>query len=350
MQPNDSLNDNVLRLGDKPLILLGAGASVEAGIPATVEATRVIVSRIGEATRHGKIAQALHFVCGALVAYDSADGADPYAGLDVERVIAAVELLAERRGLAVSPFVSAWHPAVDAWDRPVARDGFFDNNLRNAIMERRGSSKALIANLIDARVGVGPGETYRELQQRMIDELRTIVGNPHDVEYLQPLVRAARSRGGLWVATLNYDLAIEAACALEGANVYTGIDDWLDERAWKWGAPADVKLLKLHGSIDWRWDKMEGEKGHMPMPVVVRTDEPVEDERPPVVLFGQRGKLREEGPFLSLLAEFELALSEASRLIAIGYSFRDPHINTVITRWTRGDKATNHRSRRSRFP
>jgi hypothetical protein len=68
MQANDSLNNRVLRLGDKPLVLLGAGASVDAGIPETFDATREIVSRIGEATRDGKLAQALNFVCGALVA------------------------------------------------------------------------------------------------------------------------------------------------------------------------------------------------------------------------------------------------------------------------------------------
>jgi hypothetical protein len=129
------------------------------------------------------------------------------------------------------------------------------------------------------------------------------------------------------------------ACAREGAGVHTGIDDWINARVWKWETSANVKLLKLHGSIDWRWDEPATGDGHMPMQQVVRTGEPVEDERQPVVLFGQRNKLREEGPFLSLLAEFERALNKASRLIAIGYSFHDAHINTVITRWTRGDKA-----------
>ena len=59
----------------------------------------------------------------------------------------------------------------------------------------------------------------------------------------------------------------------------------------------------------------------------------------PAVIFGQRGKLRAEGPFLSLLAEFERQLSNAGRLVVIGYSFRDDHVNEIIRRWTADDIA-----------
>jgi hypothetical protein len=327
----------VIELGPRPLILLGAGASVEAGIPATVEMTKEIVARIGQSSHHTQMAQALNFVCGALVAYDSAEGASPYAGLDVERVIAAVELLAERRTLEVSPFVSSWHPAVDVWDRQPS-PSFFDSNFQKSLLGNIGPSlQQLIEQLIDARTGIGSGETYSALQRRMIDELCGIVTDPKDLGYLRPLANAARAHPGLWVATLNYDLTVERACQMYDASVYTGIQDWIANRAWNWTTAADLKLLKLHGSIDWRWSQDKDQPGHLPIATVTHTDEVGTDQGPPVVLFGQRGKLREEGPFLSLLAEFEMALTEVSRLIVIGYSFRDPHINTVIRRWTRGD-------------
>jgi hypothetical protein len=57
-----------------------------------------------------------------------------------------------------------------------------------------------------------------------------------------------------------------------------------------------------------------------------------------VLVFGSRNKLRPDGPFLSLLSEFEDQLSKSDRLIVVGYSFRDEHINEVIRRWTRDDK------------
>jgi hypothetical protein len=43
------------------------------------------------------------------------------------------------------------------------------------------------------------------------------------------------------------------------------------------------------------------------------------------------------GPFLSLLLEFERLLESATRLIIIGYSFRDDHVNEVIRRWLADD-------------
>lgn len=61
--------------------------------------------------------------------------------LDVERVFAAVELLAERLELEVTPFVSSWLAAVDSWDQAQPHGmAFFDKNLQRAILEGRGRS------------------------------------------------------------------------------------------------------------------------------------------------------------------------------------------------------------------
>ena len=66
----------------------------EAGRPTTRNATKRLVERIDAGGfASDKPSSALHFVCGALTAYDSAEGKSPFAGLDVERVFAAVELL-----------------------------------------------------------------------------------------------------------------------------------------------------------------------------------------------------------------------------------------------------------------
>src|SRR3954453_19164356 len=95
------------------VLLLGAGASQEAGVPTTYEMTERLVTRVAEVARHrSRISEALHFVCGVLLADEGARGESPFAGLDVERVFAAVELLAERESLEAGPFVAAWHPGV----------------------------------------------------------------------------------------------------------------------------------------------------------------------------------------------------------------------------------------------
>jgi hypothetical protein len=144
-------------------VLLGAGASKEAGVPTTFEVTEKLVERINSAHAGSPTAKALHFVCGALLAHDAADGANPFATLDVERVFAAVELLGERATLEVTPFVAAWHRAVDALDAPsTAATGNFNRRFRRALGEpdsMHGVEKAII-ELIDARTGSGAaGET-----------------------------------------------------------------------------------------------------------------------------------------------------------------------------------------------
>jgi NAD-dependent SIR2 family protein deacetylase len=330
-------------LSSGSVVLLGAGASKEAGVPTTFEMTRHLVERIAAYPRDRTFASALHFICGALIAYDGAEGASPFESLDVERVFAAVELLAERRTLEVTPFVAAWHPAVDAWDQGPARaPSSFDKSLARALDRDRPNRDAerLVTQLIESVTKTsGTGETYRRLAHRMVKELRQLVATaPTDIGYLIPLVAQGVEPGGLTIATLNYDLAIEGAGALAHVPLATGIEQWVGEGQWNW--PADgVRLLKLHGSINWVWASTEYVEGHFPRNVVAVTESALDEGRDPVVVFGQRGKLRAEGPFLSLLAEFETQLASAKQLIVIGYSFRDDHINDLIRRWAAEDLA-----------
>jgi hypothetical protein len=301
----------------------------------TIGMTEQLVKRIA-ARAHGQGASALHFVCGALMLYDAARGASPYDGLDVERVFAAVELLAERHELEVSPFVSSWHPAVDAWDE-TSREvpAFWDQDFARALARGGSFSNAgkVVADLVNKVTGGRPtGEVYRGLASQMLNELKQMLSKTEkQTAYLQPLARIAERRGNLNVATLNYDLSVEQAADAAAAACTTGIEGWVETGRWSW-PDGGLRLLKLHGSIDWAWESMR-EEGHLTREVVRVVADPVDDRGQPVVVFGQRGKLRARGPFLSLLAEFETALAEAEQLVVIGYSFRDDHVNELIRRW-----------------
>lgn len=88
-----------MALNKDSVVLLGAGASAEAGIPTTFAMTQRLVESINKRVQIQPLLSTLHFVCGALLAYDAASGKNPFTGLDVERVFAAVELLAERNVL-----------------------------------------------------------------------------------------------------------------------------------------------------------------------------------------------------------------------------------------------------------
>lgn len=336
------LSVSAMPLPPATVILLGAGASDEAGVPMSVPMTTRLVNRIGADRQSHVLASALHFVCGAILAYDAAEGEDPLGGPpDVERVFAAIRLLEERRDLEVTPFVASWHPAVDAWDRDTAHvaPANFDQQLQDALLSGNpafGNAQALILALIQAQSQpTQVGRTYRRLADRMLAALQAAVATtPKKVGYLRPLVRQARHLGQLTIATLNYDLSIEQAATAEEIPVETGIEHWISTGRWSW--PNDgIRLLKLHGSINWFFAGTHT-AGHLPRNVVEVTAHP-EPGRRPALLFGQRGKLQAEGPFLGLLAEFENALSSAQQLVVIGYSFRDDHVNDVVTRWSAED-------------
>jgi hypothetical protein len=147
-------------------------------------------------------------------------------------------------------------------------------------------------------------------------------------------VREAHRLGKLAIATLNYDLSIEQAAQADDVPVETGIDYWIKTGRWSW-PDEGIRLLKLHGSINWFFAEQKA-PGHLPRDVVEVTEQS-RDPRRPALLFGQRGKLQAEGPFLGLLAQFESELASAHQLVVIGYSFRDNHVNDVIRRWTAED-------------
>lgn len=173
----------------------------------------------------------------------------------------------------------------------------------------------------------------------MLARLRELVATtPKDVSYLTPLAEAGRSNG-LTIATLNYDLSIEQSAEAMGVPFATGVEGWLRTGRWIW-PPDGIRLLKLHGSIDWIWAETQDRPGHLPQREIFLEHELEEShDWQPALVFGQRGKLRADGPFLSLLGELETLMSEARRLVIIGYSFRDDHVNEIIQRWSAEDIA-----------
>jgi SIR2-like domain len=320
------------------VVLLGAGASSDAGVPTSRTMTQEIVKTIASSRVHAHTAAALNYVCAALMAYDAQEGANPFDGIDVERVFAALQLLQERQhDLEISPFVASWQPAVDGLDPPQRGSlGVFDKGLKEALDRRFPASRGegLIRELIRTETRGGSGATYAALADLMLRELRRQIQiKEKSVGYLVPLVEHGRRPQGLTIATLNYDRTIELACETAGVRCSTGIERWIKGKGWAWPRKG-VRLLKLHGSIDWAWEQ-ERRPLALPQNKIVVTDD---QDKPPALIFGRRAKLQAKGPFLALLAEFERRLGRSSQLVVIGYSFRDDHVNEVLRRWTGDDQ------------
>ena len=327
------------------VVLLGAGASADAGLPTTAEMTREILRRFEDERRGwGGVTPALNFVVAAMSFHDAATtGSSPVESVDVERVISAVEMLAERDELEVAPFVQSWHPAVSSVGAPRPNfPAFFGGDFLSAIEAKSERSvETLLRTAILSQSAATNTDVYsnllRELVRALVDVLR--IEDPERTRYLAPLFDLASAQGGLAVATLNYDLSVETCGELLSHPVRTHIEEWIGKGHIAAAfPPSGVHLFKLHGSINWVAKRGQNQQGTMPEPRIEPTDN-LDFHDMPAVIFGQRGKLRTDGPYLDLLASFIDALHDAEHLLVIGYSFRDDHVNEVLRKWINVDPA-----------
>jgi SIR2-like domain len=82
----------------------------------------------------------------------------------------------------------------------------------------------------------------------------------------------------------------------------------------------DIYLYKLHGSIDWYRDKDQGN-------ILKLSAAP---HASPDLIFGTDYKMQYIDPYLFYAYEFRRYSLESRVILAIGYSFRDDHINGII--------------------
>lgn len=322
------------------MVLLGAGASADAGIPTSFKMTRRMVETIHERYPHENPARLLNYVCGRLIAHDTSDGKDPFAGIDVERLLAAIRLLGRRSELEIAPFVASWDPGVGAFAR---QDDPFDrptDRFLKALWDRHpfpGRIGDELRAVIRSELKEESPHAYWALFQTLVDTLKQLLKFDEDrVEYLKPLIELARLQDGLTVITLNYDRTVEALAARHGMAYSTGFESW--EQSTSLSFSGDLHLLKVHGSVDWRemphWSRgQRHETGSFPRNTYTLARNPYSDPGLPFVIFGAGEKLRADGPFLDLFMEAKQRLALCDELVVVGYSFRDTHINHLIAEW-----------------
>lgn len=376
------------------IILLGAGASIEAGVPGAFEMTRRIVDLFEK--KHVEHCRILKFAVGGLLFQQGTLGNNPFNGVNVEDLFNAIQSLVNRHNSEFAPFVSSWHPSLGQLERfnskrisgSELQKGLYQKlskDLQRSLNDTSNSIDEAFDNYINdvimgRRSGRGPGKLIYNMFKDLFKQLANtplsgsrfaydlehmIYGNENDdagwllgeslelmislladlvwieeldkVSYLKPLLSIpADSRRT--IASLNYDNAIELASTDLGITVDTGIRSWSKTGEFQ-TSENGVSLLKLHGSIDWSL------KSNEPTPAKPLPNEEIEQVSSeeikcpgfyPAVIFGQRNKLTAQGPFLELLRAFRTALTNADRLTIIGYSFRDEHINEIIKQWFNG--------------
>lgn len=332
-------------------VLLGAGASVDAGLPTSVAMTDAILARIEDSAQR-RLLQFVHHTLAAHLAQQPPASAwdlpPPTVSVDIERLFASVELLIDRSNQPWSPFVAAWHSGLESFAQPRGGSTFFArNDLAQALGQiatpgrtdrvAEGIEK-FVHQAISAARGGDVTDLLSQTRQAMLRSLFDVlhINAPSKAEYLRPLIDLAREQGTLAIATLNYDRSVENAAEAAGEPCDTGIETWLARGSLAW-PDRGLRLLKLHGSIDWVFERVRA-TGELPIQRIrtVATADEKQRYDAPAVVFGEAGKLRSEGPYLELLLAWSSQLQEADSLLVVGYSFRDPHVNELIARWFNG--------------
>jgi len=285
-------------------------------------------------------------------------GGSPYDSIDIEQVVSTVQMLANRHDsdvMPLSPFISSWDRIIDDVDRLFSEDYVYNSAYRSIMAgvyqaidgkrpdyndpdpsrdEFRKEWRKIIEDGRSLAQGGVFQTSYRTMVDFLVQRLKPRAGI--DLDYLKPLLTL--SHDSLSIYTLNYDTIIEQLCVEQSREVSVGIqgDGRLALQEHINFPESGVRLVKLHGSIDWWWVRYRRAFG---LPQVRRlVDGTLSDEwrmttMDPALIFGQGNKLTVEGPFLELLDFFSRDLEKHDQLIIVGYSFRDPHINHYLFPW-----------------
>lgn len=326
---------------DRTTVLLGAGASVEAGLPTSTKLTEKIAGFIGDRRWTGlDTTTAFHVAVGAMIAHDTGRGHKAYEGIDVERLFAAIRMLADRDSLEIAPFVASWNANLDTLGSVRGLPSFWGSDFRKEISDSRFGNSGLERTFREGVTALAGSRdlrsTFTNLQDEMIAALNQILTvDPARTSYLAPLL--SKTDEQLQIATLNYDLSVELVADRAQVSYDTGIRQWRGGYQWKWRPGVDLRLLKLHGSLGWYFGNDE-QPGKLRSDIVRIAEDLTEDQISQyrdrlALVFGQGAKLRSNGPFLAMLLEFDKFLERTDQLVVVGYSFRDDHINAAIRRW-----------------
>lgn len=315
-------------------VLLGAGASCDAGIPMSLQMTSMLIDGL-----KGGDQQLIQFVYGGLLMQKAASlTAYPHRSakvrIDVEDLFNAAEALGRRHGMDASPFVASWHPLLEQIGRAQPNPNALAQEFANALTGKFGGSPTRFAQaILDMTATRDEERRFTSLTNSMTESLEEFlkISDPTVVDYMRPILDLHLSQpGGLVIASLNYDVVVELA----GQNAGIPVDDGMG--AWNASGvvypPDALRLMKLHGSITWSSD---GRDDTIERHGILDTRP---SHRRPAVIFGGRNKLRADGPFLELLWEWRSHLLTCDHLIVIGYSFRDDHINAIIDAWFKKDE------------
>lgn len=284
------------------VLLLGAGASADAGIPVSAQMiTQLESSFIDERQRalYHHVKSAIYFSSGLKGKFS--DNV-PY---NIEVLVNSLYELERNEDHPLFPFIASWN------SRFVDLAGHDFSNVR-------------------------------DFRQSILERLKRWVApdDPHTADYYKGLITLQRDLNyPMQVFSLNYDLCVERLHSAD-FGVETGFAGYGPQNCWEWSrfesietsgsATPNMFLYKIHGSIDWKRDERTKKLYRVEQIANVDADK-LE------LIFGREFKMEAADPYLFFAYRFrELTLS-AKLIVALGYGFGDSHINKMISQSLRND-------------
>lgn len=272
-----------------PLFLLGAGASIDAGLPGSERITDLLFGRKSQSGRTLK------------------------------------EYLCNTDHPAIDLLCRLYSESVDQ-DTGLATMGFEQLFDRLEAMIESGNPAIQLDGTLDSVSSSWLSDPHAHLILRTIKRAAISLAIPmrydlSKIAYLKSLVdKCLRERTP--IVTLNYDLIIETILQGMGAEADCG--------PVKCAYPAPVtgktlRLIKLHGSLDWSSDIPSGSSRGAASPALIEHG----------IIAGK--KLTHHSPFWEEYLEFRKQVATADMIIAIGFSFQDPHVTDPLIEWLYGE-------------
>lgn len=290
---------NMVFKKDEIVILLGAGASVDAGIPHSCGMVDELERLLREDREWKEFTNLYNYIRSAIIYSDGIKGRFA-GGFNIERLVATLDDLRKGDEHPLYPFIGSWSPKLpEVAGNALEKLGMF----REAIV-RRLRDEWVQLDYYEKASYFGKFCNFQR-------------------EYEHPLR----------IFTLNYDLCVEKACT--DVSVERG---FCEEKTWDWRVfdpspdqTADIYLYKMHGSIDWERD----ESGKVTFRDSVSRINVDNLE----IIFGTTYKLQYVDPFLFFAYEFRRwTLSTARLIITIGYGFSDEHVNGILGQALKGNR------------
>lgn len=285
---------------DSVIVLLGAGASVEADIPHSSKMISEIENSISNGDEGWAHYENLYYYIRSAIFYSEGIHGlfNEAVNYNIEKLVDILNEISERNQHALYPFVGAWNPA---------------------LVEVAGKEFQLVKEFHDDIVRV------------LTKDWLAVKDYSTAAHYYEGLLELRRSLDfPLRIFSLNYDLCLEKCASCSDVIVERGFDE---NRNWDWRLfdhnpddPKDIYLYKLHGSMDWTYENDQ-----------LTYHDDCSGITEPALIFGTSYKLEYRDPFLFLSYEFRRWALESRIIVVIGYGFGDEHINTFIRQALQSD-------------